>query len=440
MRKKLHEIRDPIHNFVTFNDQERDLINSRPFQRLRRIHQLGMSHFLYPGANHTRFEHSLGVMELATRVFDRITAPLDDGIKQALPGLDREESRIRWRRTLRMAALCHDLGHLPFSHAAETELLPDGMDHEVMTARFIREYPELQSIWAKENYELNDLQIAKLALGPKKLPNESFTELEAILSEIIVGDTFGVDRMDYLLRDSHHAGVAYGRFDHYRLIDTLRLMVSPPDHTGQSSGAPVFGVEEGGLHAAESLLLARYFMFKQVYYHHVRRVYDLHLVDFLLAWLPGGKFPARLDKYLALTDDVVMTALGKACVGKTQAHSLTAQRILDRQHFRRVYEPAADELQREFNPVATISKALAEEFGAANIKKDTVPPKVSGLDFPVLYAEGPRSSLLVSDVVDSIPAARADYVFADPAICLQVRMWLAKHTNELLGGGNKTDE
>jgi HD superfamily phosphohydrolase len=121
--------------------------------------------------------------------------------------------------------------------------------------------------------------------GPKKHRDEKFSPWEAILAEIIVGDAFGVDRMDYLLRDSYHAGVAYGRFDHFRLIETLRILPK----VGGGEGEPTLGIEEGGVHSAEGLLLARYFMYTQLYFHHVRRIYDYHLKEFLKRWLPDGK-------------------------------------------------------------------------------------------------------------------------------------------------------
>src|SRR5207253_9241356 len=132
--------------------------------------------------------------------------------------------------------------------------------------------------------------VSKVALGPKtfgskKHRGETFSAWEAILAEIIVGDGFGVDRIDYLLRDSYHAGVAYGKFDHFRLIDSLRILPKP------GSGEPTLGIEQGGLHAAEALLLAPYYMFTQLYLHHVRCIYDFHLKEFLSRWLPGGKFP-----------------------------------------------------------------------------------------------------------------------------------------------------
>jgi len=178
-----------------------------------------------------------------------------------------------------MAALCHDLGHLPFSHAAEEELLPHGWSHEHLSMEIIRS-DEMKMIWQQMRPPLLVDDIIKLAVGPKKAKDFQYTNWEAILAEIIVGDAFGVDRMDYLLRDSHHIGVAYGKFDHYRLIDTIRILPSLQHDDSSTSAEPMLGVEEGGLHSAESLLQARYSMFSQVYYHPVRRIYDIHTKGF----------------------------------------------------------------------------------------------------------------------------------------------------------------
>lgn len=247
MSKRIHEIRDPIHVFIRLDSDERKVLDSRQFQRLRHIHQLGVTSLVYPGATHRRFEHCLGVMELASRVYDVVTDP--DNIHDSVRGLipqPKEHNYQYWRRVLRMAALCHDLGHLPFSHGAE-DLLPDGWDHERLTREIILS-EEMKSIW--EEIKIQSIDVAKLAVGPKKYKEVKFevkfSDWEAILSEIIVGDAFGVDRMDYLLRDSHHTGVAYGKFDHYRLIDTLRILPKSED----DSNEPALGIEEGGLHSA----------------------------------------------------------------------------------------------------------------------------------------------------------------------------------------------
>jgi uncharacterized protein len=132
--KHTHELRDPIHTFISVRTEERKVIDSRPFQRLRHIHQLAMSYLVYPGATHKRFEHSLGVMDVASRIFDITTDPdniYHDSVREIIPD---DQARSYWRSALRMAALCHDLGHLPFSHAAEKELLPEGYDHERLTS------------------------------------------------------------------------------------------------------------------------------------------------------------------------------------------------------------------------------------------------------------------------------------------------------------------
>jgi HD superfamily phosphohydrolase len=270
--KLTHEIRDPIHVFVRLDNFERDVLDSKPFQRLRHIHQLALTYLVYPGATHKRFEHSLGVMELASRVFDVITNPdrVSEEIRTRLESLGRPDSdSLRyWRRVIRleprsMAALCHDIGHLPFSHAAE-DLFPEGWDHERVTREIIAS-EEMRQIWENMTPPLRHEDIIKLAVGPKKAKDLPFSDWEAILSEIIVGDAFGVDRMDYLLRDSHHLGVAYGKFDHYRLIDTLQILSTPSAGDGDEAGEPTLGVDEGGIQSAEALIVAKYFMYSIVF-------------------------------------------------------------------------------------------------------------------------------------------------------------------------------
>src|SRR5215469_2897161 len=120
MPKNIHEIRDAIHVFIRMDTPEREVLNSRPFQRLRHIHQLALTYLVYPGATHKRFEHSLGVMELAGRAFDAVTnrENVDDQARTLFPEITHTDFLVYWRKVLRIAALCHDLGHPPFSHAA----------------------------------------------------------------------------------------------------------------------------------------------------------------------------------------------------------------------------------------------------------------------------------------------------------------------------------
>ena len=185
--KQYHEIRDPIHVFVRLDSDERRVLDSGPVQRLRHIHQLAMSYLVYPGATHKRFEHSLGVMELAGRVFDVVTA--EDNILESVRAEFRQELRedrkLYWRKVLRMAALCHDIGHLPFSHASE-HLLPDGWDHETISAGLIQS-GELAEIWSSMRPLLDPEDVAKIAVGPEKMKGVSFSTWETVLSEIITG-------------------------------------------------------------------------------------------------------------------------------------------------------------------------------------------------------------------------------------------------------------
>ena len=156
---------------------------------------------------------------------------------------------------------------------------------------------------------------------------------------MIVGDAFGVDRMDYLLRDSLHTGVQYGRFDAERLINTLRVIPEPPKEAGGGDGVdPVLGCERGGLHAAEQLVLARYFMYSQVYRHPTRLAYNVHLRDFLSAWLPSGQFPVNnVDRYVAYDDHRVFSAITTAAATPSKPGHAPAKRIVTRDHFRKAY-------------------------------------------------------------------------------------------------------
>ncbi|MCB9366136.1 MAG: HD domain-containing protein [Calditrichaeota bacterium] len=192
MSKTKHEVRDPIHSFVYYDNRERGIIDSWPFQRLRDIHQLGLAHFVYPSARHTRFEHSLGVMHLAERIFLSITdgSNLRSEVKdQFSDELKDSHSRGYWRDAVRLAALCHDIGHLPFSHTAEKEVLKDGEDHETISKKLIEH--EYVSQHLRKAPTVDPMHVVKLALGPEKAKKKfgiELTEWESLLSEIIVGD------------------------------------------------------------------------------------------------------------------------------------------------------------------------------------------------------------------------------------------------------------
>lgn len=435
--QRFHEVRDPIHDFVKLDSDERMVLDSLPVQRLRHIHQLAMSYLVYPGATHRRFEHSLGVMELAGRVFDVVTA--SDNIHQAVGEAYTEilgDRKSYWRKVLRMAALCHDIGHLPFSHAAERELLPNDWNHERLTIKLIRG-DFMGEIWKSMRPPLNPDDVAKVAVGPKYVVKEMgdivFSNWELLLSEIISGDTLGVDRMDYLLRDSHHAGVAYGRFDHYRLIDTMRILPA-----SQKSDAPMLGIEVGGIHSAAALLLARYFMFMQVYHHRVRIAYDLHLEEFLREWLPGGRFPVDVGKLQRLTDNGVLQGISDAAANPSAPSHIHAARITNRNHFRPVYTTTLVDRENHDDPLTTLFEACVEKYGEDSVRKREYTQSEPVAAFPVKDSQGSVvSSHSVSEPLRHIPFVDVGIVLMDPSLVSDARDWLRVEKDTVLTNSAK---
>lgn len=430
--KYFHEIRDPIHNFIKIESPERKILNSWSMQRLRYINQLAMTYLVYPGATHRRFEHSLGVMELATRIFDVVTNPVNlitkYNEKDLFGSNINQRQRLNWRAALRMAALLHDVGHLPFSHAGETALLPDGWNHEKITVNIILS-DEMRELIGK--LDIDPIKVAKIAVGPDKFrrsfPDANYTIEEELLSEIITNDNFGADRIDYLLRDSHHAGVAYGKFDHYRLIDTLRIL---PKEYEEGLNEPTLGIESGGLHTAESLILARYFMFKQLYFHRVRRIYDIHLKDFLVNWLPDGHYPTDLDEFLTYTDCDVISALYKELKSNNND---PAMRILKRKHFKYIFERTPDISKTCPEAAEAVFDAAKDEFGENNLRLDSYEPEEAAQNFPVIDDENViHSSLQFSDVLKKIPSIGCQYVFVNPDIEHKAQKWLNDNRESIL--------
>lgn len=315
-------IYDTIHRFIHLSDIEERLIDSPPFQRLHQIRQLGIAYLVYPGATHTRFAHSLGVMHLASAMFDRITLhhtpPQDLGY---------------WRQIVRLSALCHDLGHLPFSHAAERAILGP-LGHESWTLALIQS-PLLQPIWA----ELTHLfpqhpvtsDLCKLAIGEEKLQEidprtPPFSPWQHILSQLICGDLFGADRIDYLLRDAHFIGISYGLIDHEQLIETLHIQPSSDNPNNLE-----LAIAESGTEACEALLLARHFMLRRVYHHPTVKALSFHLSRFLVELYRSQRGLDSLDHYLAMTDSAVLFALQQAAKQSTHAGHEDARCLLRQQ-------------------------------------------------------------------------------------------------------------
>jgi uncharacterized protein len=369
-------------------------------------------------------------MELASRVYDVVTDPNNiyyDSVRDIIPNLAID--RPYWRRVLRMAALFHDVGHLPFSHAAEKTLLPDGWNHERITAEIIRS-EDMEQIW--KELRIQTEHVVKLAVGSKHYKYGKFDDWEAILSEIIVGDSLGVDRMDYLLRDAYHTGVAYGKFDHYRLIDTIRILPKGC-HDENGSIEPVLGVESGGLHSVESMLLARYFMYTQLYFHPVRRIYDIHLRDFLTTWLQNGIFPVEVKNHIQISDNEVFVELFKAAHECNYSGHDHAKRIVNRNHFKVLYKRNPDDISKNLEAPKFIFKEVSKKFGTENVRCDSYNQEGGVYDFPIRNSDGRiTSAFSMSDVLKNIPTLAIDFIFINPEYRSEAEKWLSKNLEHII--------
>lgn len=305
---------DPVHGFIKLTEIEALLVDSAVFQRLHYIHQLGVTYLVYPGATHTRFEHSLGVMQVATQIFDRIVAKYE--------GKEPETSEY-WRQIVRLSALCHDLGHLPFSHVAEKRLLGHG-GHEKWTLKVL-ESSHLDLVWEKLQCKYPNrspkTDVIKVSLGEEKLKEiahplsaSPFSDWEKVMTQVITGDYFGADRIDYLLRDSRCTGLSYGVFDYDQLIEMLRIL---PD---VENNRLVLGIEENGMQSCEALLLARHFMHKRVYQYPSVKAYSFHMSRFM-KYLYDRENPLdTLSEYLSYTDSNILVAIQNELKKGCEAH------------------------------------------------------------------------------------------------------------------------
>jgi len=332
--------RDPIHGFIDVDPLELKIINSMPFQRLRHIRQLGTSYLVYHGAEHTRFGHSLGVMHLVSKAFNSALTNYID--RYGRPLFDADTSNL-YRRILRIIALVHDLGHPPFSHAGEGVFVK-GLKHEHFTKRILFE-TEIADI-IRESGDITP-ELIWLIYGEKDtvaLKDPTYKMPEFKFLKGFMDSDIDCDKMDYLLRDSYYCGVNYGKYDVNRLIDSLNIY--------QKNNIIQLAVERGGLHAFEEFVIARYFMFIQVYFHKTRRFLDFLLTSLLKDILTEpitDNFP--LDQYLARNDGFILNDIyalkdeGKqnaidfldrkimCCVYETPSQSVTA----DKDNFNIIY-------------------------------------------------------------------------------------------------------
>ncbi len=272
MKKSHLDIIDPIHDFIRVYGPELRIIDSPIFQRLRGIRQLSGAHLTYPGAQHTRFEHSLGVMHIASQAGQALK---EKGILKT----DDIEN-------LRVAALLHDIGHGPFSHLFE-EILQQRkkISHEEMGRRIILK-TELGDILSKSGYDKKF--ITKLAFGDSK---------PQFMNQIISG-ILSADIMDYLLRDGYFTGAEHAKIDHKRITQSLEVYQKK------------LALESSALYSFESMMHSRHQMFKAVYFHKTVRSAEVMLLESIrLADKELGLTSLNLDDYVKLTDESLLFKL-----------------------------------------------------------------------------------------------------------------------------------
>lgn len=336
-------IKDPIYGYIQITGTERSIIDTRPVQRLRRLRQLAGSEYVYPGANHTRFEHSLGVMHLAGVLSKRLPVGLKD---------DEIE-------TVMLAGLLHDVGHGPFSHVFEPLLIRNlEKTHEDLTTWIVEE-SELADVIQKEGYDPH--VVGRLAAGRLNKPRMEFMDQ-------IIRSTIDVDKMDFIVRDSYHTGAEYGRVDISRLIYTMDLLDGN------------LAVDATAIPTLEAFLIARMESFRTIYFHRVARAVQIMLEKALEKANDELKLTDfdSPEEYLSLDDYTVWSSLRTCKKSKEIIRAIEERRLL-----KNAYEKVfftRDKLVTSIFTNETVRDRIEEEIAT----KARVKPEHVTIDVPSL--------------------------------------------------------
>jgi hypothetical protein len=298
--KFVGEIADPIHKFIRFTDLEKKIIDSRVFQRLRRIKQLAGAHLVYPAAQHSRFEHSLGTMHVAGLAGEHLFS---------LGVVDKESIQ-----ELRVASLLHDIGHGPFSHLFEEALKVTGnKNHETIGAEIICKT------------ELNDI-LSGFGYSSKTISKISFGNSKVKFKNEIISGSLSADLMDYLPRDGFFTGVEYGKVDYNRIINSFRV-------TDNESLA----LDISSFYSFESMMISRFEMFRAVYFHKTVRSAEVMLLhSILLSSEELNLASLSLDDFLKLTDDSILWKMSSS--ENNRIAKVMISNYLERKLLKCVYE------------------------------------------------------------------------------------------------------
>jgi len=348
----MSEIRDTIFGFIEPEKDEWSILDSPLLQRLRRIKQLALAYLVYPGALHTRFDHSLGVFYLASVMADRL---LNNSYNKQI---------------VRLAALLHDVGHGPFSHVSESILelffqkSSSSFDevtekiHEKITALILKNDKELEKIIGRNKIE----EVIGLLSG---------TKVDISLMKQIVSGPLDADKQDYLLRDSYFCGVKYGVYDYFRLINTLGKY--------EDDGDEYVCVQKDGIHALEQFILAKYYMTRQVYRHRIRLISDEMIIrgielgikkdeiDELKMLYIYKENDAYLDNYLRWGDDRLSNFLVFER-NKGYAHNIF-KRLCERKLFKKVFEIKLKEEEKIPGPGRALLQRITKKENKSKREK-----------------------------------------------------------------------
>lgn len=336
------EIKDPIHGSIALNDGEEAILDTLEFQRLRQIKQLGFAEYSFPGATHTRFLHSLGVMHMAGRAFDSIFR----GFK-----FSGESARSRLRRAVRLGALLHDIGHGPLSHTTE-DVMPKVSElgikvyasrergyaidpdrratHEDYSIKMVTD-SDLSKCIAKSSKDLTGYHVACLIDRGLKAQDDFFIDqgldFRPVLSQVVSSE-MDVDRMDYLQRDAYFCGTNYGSIEHDWLVGNLTFH--------ETKGKVHLALNRRALYTFDDFLISRHHMYLMVYFHHKSIIFEEMLQRYLHSPECTYKLPADIEGYLRCSDYSLYEHLA-------EQKNEWAKRISDRRPYRMLTEIHATE-------------------------------------------------------------------------------------------------
>lgn len=330
-------VHDPVHGPIILEPHEKLLLDTSIFQRLRRVKQLQTAHFVYPGANHTRFEHTLGVFHIASYFAETVLEPLVDA------GTIKHSEKIEYKRLVRLWALFHDIGHGPFSHTFDHVILSKlGSNHEKISVKIINENKEIQQQFRSKEFKATGITVKDIVKAQADSLTK-FDKVETALLQIIKGP-YSADTTDYLLRDSHHTGVEYGKVAWQRLILTSKIVEGK------------MCLEKRSMSALKSFFFARHQMYETVYFHRTNSAADRMVRD-LLSMAQDIILPYVEDfnKYMELDEESLLQML------KNSKHEKISQLAHDYIN-RRIHWRLAYEIQRSINEAMLMDIIRSDQY------------------------------------------------------------------------------